>query len=154
MIVNTASRECINKYYSGNYRSIHLPYIQELPSNINIFKDLENVNTHSVPLKLNEQVVSFLDSFKEILISYNNSRQLSNNLPPLAVNILEDGATLIEWIFPDFRIGFSLENKVSASSWYLITNNKFKESLRSELFDPSEPQELLSSIVAFALQNS
>ena len=47
-----------------------------------------------------------------------------DQLPSLhAVNV-EDGSTLIEWIFDDFRIGFSVEKESDESSWYLVASKK------------------------------
>lgn len=50
-----------------------------------------------------------------------------SHLPSLhAVNV-EDGSTLIEWIFDDFRIGFSVESDKDESSWYLVSSKKLRE---------------------------
>ena len=50
-----------------------------------------------------------------------------SHLPSLhAVNV-EDGSTLIEWIFDDFRIGFSIEKERDESSWYLVASKKMTE---------------------------
>lgn len=50
-----------------------------------------------------------------------------DQLPSLhAVNV-EDGSTLIEWIFDDFRIGFSVEKERDESSWYLVSSKKITE---------------------------
>ncbi len=50
-----------------------------------------------------------------------------SHLPSLhAVNV-EDGSTLIEWIFDDFRIGFSVESDRDESSWYLVSSKKLRE---------------------------
>lgn len=50
-----------------------------------------------------------------------------DQLPSLhAVNV-EDGSTLLEWIFDDFRIGFSIEKERNESSWYLVSSKKMTE---------------------------
>lgn len=33
----------------------------------------------------------------------------------------EDGSFLIEWIYEDFRVGFSIESDQKDSSWYLVS---------------------------------
>ena len=88
-----------------------------------------------------------------MLVSLNNSEKISNNLPPLLVNILDDGTILIEWIFPDYRISFAIEKDLKNSNWCLITNDKFNEKIVSELFDPMIPSPL-PYLIDFALKNS
>jgi len=46
----------------------------------------------------------------------------ANSDKPLCINALEDGSLLIEWIFPDYRFGFSLENNLNESSYYFVSN--------------------------------
>ena len=50
-----------------------------------------------------------------------------SHLPNLEAFNLEDGSTLVEWIFDDFRIGFSVESDKDESSWYLVSSKKLRE---------------------------
>jgi len=43
-------------------------------------------------------------------------------LPQLHAFNVDDDSVLIEWIFDDFRIGFSIESESKDSSWYLVSN--------------------------------
>ena len=54
------------------------------------------------------------------------------NIPSLIAHIDEDGAVLVEWVFPDFRVGFNLELNPSDSGWHLVSNKKFNEITISE----------------------
>ena len=44
-----------------------------------------------------------------------------NEMPPFHAFQSEDGAIIVEWTFKDFRIGFSFEENINKSGWYLIT---------------------------------
>jgi len=45
-------------------------------------------------------------------------------LPRLYADNVEDGSVLLEWIFPDFRIGFSVEPDPEESSWQLASGER------------------------------
>lgn len=47
-----------------------------------------------------------------------------DKLPSIRAVEREDNSLLIEWIFDNFRIGFSIEQKVQESGWYLVTGDK------------------------------
>lgn len=49
------------------------------------------------------------------------------NIPPLLAHIGEDGAVTVEWIFPDFRVGFNIEPNPDDSGWHLVSNKKLNE---------------------------
>jgi hypothetical protein len=55
------------------------------------------------------------------------SRPDLKNIPKLILNAEENGAVSIEWIFPDFRVGFNLEPNPTESGWHLISNKKLNE---------------------------
>lgn len=61
-----------------------------------------------------------------VLFLTGNGIDLSH-LPQLEAFNVDDGSLLIEWLFEDFRIGFSLEINISESNWYLVTNQKLGE---------------------------
>ena len=39
----------------------------------------------------------------------------------------DDDSVLVEWIFTNFRIGFTIEPNPKESGWYLVSNKKIKE---------------------------
>jgi len=45
-----------------------------------------------------------------------------SHLPPIRALNVDDGSTLIEWVFRDFRIGFTVEPNPEESGWYLVSN--------------------------------
>lgn len=42
--------------------------------------------------------------------------------PPIYAFITEDNSLLIEWISPNWRIGFTIEQNEQESGWYLVSN--------------------------------
>jgi hypothetical protein len=47
-----------------------------------------------------------------------------SDIPPLRAHIEKDGSVLLEWIFPDFRIGFNIEPNPEDSGWHFVTNKR------------------------------
>ena len=70
------------------------------------------------------------------------------------VNLIEENSLLIEWIFKDFRIGFSFEKKESNSSWYIAFNEKYSEISASGFIKENEIDDLLKHILVFVLSNT
>lgn len=75
-------------------------------------------------------------------------------LPLLHTFPVDDGSLLIEWIFEDFRIGFSLEQESSESSWYLVTNPKFGEISASGYLSDVDNEKIVIWLLNFILVNS
>lgn len=145
-------RNCGN---SSGFNKLHsLRYSKVLPSNIDILKNLPTLMPISSDLKLNNTVIDFLNCFQEIIVLINNNQEISNNLPPLHFSTIDDDAIFIEWIFPYFRIGFSIESQIENSNWFLVTNRQYQEKAGSGLFNPAQPIEILSRLITFALNNS
>lgn len=74
-----------------------------------------------------EQTEKLLLIIQKIVNHLKYSRPDLKDLPKLILNIEENGAASIEWIFPDFRIGFNLETNHEESGWHLISNKKLNE---------------------------
>ena len=71
------------------------------------------------------------DKFKESIGCFKSFFEKNFNLvrndKPLSISIIEDGCLLIEWIFPDFRFGFSMEKDLNESNYYFVSNKKYGE---------------------------
>ena len=52
-------------------------------------------------------------------------------IPPLHAYIEEDGAVSVEWIFPDFRIGFNIEPNPDDSGWHLVAGKNLENITKS-----------------------
>jgi hypothetical protein len=130
-------------------------YHSNLPNDINIFSRIDE-NIDKIENKdIYNFIKQFLTIFQETLISIiNYFDNLSNYLPPLTLSILDDGSVLIEWIFKDFRVGFSIEPHVDESSWYMVTNQNLEEFSRSGKLELSKASNLLKEIIMITLKNT
>ena len=74
-------------------------------------------------------------------------------LPQLHAFSVQDGSILIEWIFDDFRVGFSIEPIPSESSWYLVSNAKLGDiSVAGDISQhASETQILMLTLLTFVI---
>jgi len=75
-------------------------------------------------------------------------------LPPLKAFNLEDGSVLIEWIYPDFRVGFSIEENKKESGWYLVSNKKLGEISASGFLESIDINRLVLWLLNFVISNS
>lgn len=51
--------------------------------------------------------------------------------PPLKAYESEDGSIIFEWVFPHFRVGFSIEQDKSESGWFLVSDDSAGNILAS-----------------------
>lgn len=65
-----------------------------------------------------EQAESLLRELRPILLR----AARDSDLPPLRATETEDGTALIEWVFADRRLGFSLEKDPKDSGWYFVSS--------------------------------
>jgi hypothetical protein len=154
MATSVYNNPCFSDNSLNNYAAKDLPYLRVLPNGIDIFRNI-------IPVfpKLDEELAYntrvFLNCYIETLVSLNDQITISNSLPRLSFTPFDDNTLLIEWIFRDFRIGFSIDKIAVDSNWYLVTNEKFKELTQSGSMDALHPeQSSLRPLISFALQNS
>jgi hypothetical protein len=76
------------------------------------------------------QLLTSIDVIVSELLDRINALTVGSGLPPLRTFRPEDGSVLMEWIFPDFRIGFSIDPVEEDSSWYLVSNSKLGNIMR------------------------
>ena len=91
---------------------------------------------------------------KTILIFQRRGVDL-DHLPHLHAFDVQDGSILIEWIFDDFRVGFSIDPIPSESSWYLVSNAKLGYIGESGDIsqDESETQNLVLKLLNFVMSH-
>ncbi len=82
-----------------------------------IIEKMENIETRNRACEL-------LNSFPEILSLAKRLGIDISYLPKIKAFLnTNDGSLLVEWIFSDFRIGFTLETDDLESGWYLVSNS-------------------------------
>jgi hypothetical protein len=131
------------------------PYFLNLPSNWNIFINASETIRKIEDPKKRKHVVDLLLSLQDVLLKNRFALDSIGSLPPLRITINgEDDSVLIEWIFRDFRIGFSIEANHSQSNWYLVANENLKRVDQSGLLSSQNIDDLLTSLIAFVLSNT
>ena len=75
-------------------------------------------------------------------------------LPQLRAFNVEDGSVLIEWIFANFRIGFTVETDPEESGWYLVSNKNLWEISASGFISNIDIEKLILWLLNFILSNS
>lgn len=83
----------------------------------------KNINTF-ISNPDNNKFKEYIDYFKSFFEKNFNLIQIDK---PLSISIIEDDCLLIEWIFPDFRFGFSMEKDLNESNYYFVSNQKYGE---------------------------
>lgn len=107
-------------------KNLYKEYIDTLPMNLDVFSKVEAHIGEIDDQAIQKVIIQFVTRFNYVLKDLADSRVVYNALPPLSLDIDEDTAFL-EWIFKDFRIGFSLHKNEDQSTWFLITNRNLEE---------------------------
>lgn len=128
-------------------------YFQTFPRDFNIFREV-NLDVSKIPNdKVRSTTSQFLNTFQRIFKHNRKRIETSGYLPPLKIRWIDDESVLIEWIFKDFRIGFSIELVVSESSWYLVSNDNLGEVSAGGDLNLPDVDWLLSKLLSFVLSN-
>jgi len=115
-----------------------------------VVKSLKDIPSNAVK----EYATIFCQSFQEVLIDILERNKVSASLPPLYPFVVEDGSFLIQWVFRDFRIGFSIEPVIEESSWYMVKFSKFDEVQSSGPLKVDSLKGKIYDSIIFALRNS
>lgn len=77
-----------------------------------------------------------------------------SHLPQLQPFIADDGSVLFEWIFHDYRVGFSIEPDPDESGWFLITDHNLGEITASGMISGTDLQTLTLWLLSFIVSHS
>ena len=72
-----------------------------------------------------------------------------NNIPSINAIIIKDGSVLVEWIFPEFRIVFNIEEKEEESSWNFVGEHKLSHINIFGLLNDSNREDVFNDIFSF-----
>jgi len=73
------------------------------------------------------EATRLLTAIDQTVQTFQESRVDLSGVPPLQLFRPDDGSILFEWIFDDFRVGFSIEPNPEESSWYLVSTPNLGE---------------------------
>jgi hypothetical protein len=104
--------------------------------------------------EVKDQSIRLLATIQKVIESLQRQGVELFHLPPLRAVSPEDDSMLIEWIFPDFRVGFSIERDESDSSWYLVSNRRLEDESGSGNLSRGNLEKIVVSLLRFMLSNS
>ena len=133
-----ADYEELADYEDGTYggradlRPLPLPLLRPAWKVVRQIKD-ENIA---------DEARSILSIIEETILTFQSRGVDFGHLPDLRAFDVQDGSMLIEWIFDDFRVGFSIEPASDESSWYLVSNSKLGEISASGYVSQGDPENI------------
>ncbi|MCH7731098.1 MAG: hypothetical protein IIA61_01910 [Candidatus Marinimicrobia bacterium] len=95
-----------------------------------------------------------LSSIDETILVFQSFQANLPFFPDLEAHTVDDGSILLEWIFQDYRIGFSIETDQKGSSWYLITNKSLGEISASGFLLDNDLDKLILWLLNFIISHS
>ena len=102
-------------------------------------------------IKLEQFAAAFTNIVSELIPFYINDGLA---LTPIKFNLLDDQSILIEWIFYNYRIGFSIDDDLDNCGWYIITTGEFDNQTSFGSLDFGDLEKNLRSLIKFAFSNS
>lgn len=124
-----------------------------LPGDLDIIKSAWNTLKETVNQEVAREAKKLLTIIQETIVSL-QQLEFVGSLPPLRAFNVNDNSLLIEWIFPNFRIGFTIEPNPYDSGWYLVSNKNLGETSASGYIDGMDTKKLFLWLLNFVLANS
>lgn len=75
------------------------------------------------------------------------------HMPSLQAANMDDGSVLIEWIFENFRVGFTIEKNSEESGWYLVSGKNLGQINAYGNLNKADDEKLLSWLLVFVISN-
>jgi len=98
-----------------------------------------------------EQLDELLSTLRSMLAGVQRIRRDFDHIPPLHASLGEGDSVLLEWVFPDFRVGFNIEPNRDDSGWHLVSNKNLDElAISGRLRDM---REVVAPLLDFILSN-
>ncbi len=114
-----------------------------------------SVQLDSIP---NKEVVwearQLLQNILEAMLQVQGMSVDLSSLPELSVVSVADGSILIEWVFPGFRVGFTVEPDPKESGWYLVSTQNFGGINASGYMSGIDTKKLLTWLFYFIVSFS
>jgi hypothetical protein len=98
-----------------------------------------------------EEARKILLIIHQTIITFEQLGYNSIDFPPIRAFNLDDGAVVFEWIFTDFRVGFSIEPGLVDSGWYLVSKENLGAIRASGLISNANIRQLVPWLLNFIL---
>jgi len=100
------------------------------------------------------QARRLLSAIQEGVSIFQELRLDLGHIPQLQPFIADDGSVLFEWIFHDYRVGFSIEPDPDESGWFLVTDHNLGEITASGMISGTDLQTLTLWLLSFIVSHS
>lgn len=100
---------------------------------------------------IKEAAKRLLGNIHNLVVRLQDAGTDFSRLPALNAFNPEDGSVLIEWTFPDYRIGFTFEQEEQESGWYLVSNVNLGQINASGYLSTVDNKMLLLWLLGFIL---
>ncbi len=100
------------------------------------------------------QAVRILLTLSEIIKFFKDNHIDLSHLPPLWASEVEDGSIILEWAFPDFRIGFGIEPNPDNTSWYKVANKNLGDKNEYGYLNEKNFESVIIKLFTFIFTNS
>jgi hypothetical protein len=95
-----------------------------------------------------EQLGELLSTISRLVLAAQETPGSLSHIPALHAHVLEDGSVILEWVFPDFRVGFNIEPNRVDSGWNFVSGKKLNElSASGQLKDMGDIVFILERLV-------
>jgi len=111
---------------------------------------LRNTQNQEVAVKARK----ILEDLRETVSSFQQLGFDLTFLPPIRAFNNDDGSVLVEWIFTDFRIGFSIETILDESGWYLVSKRNLGEISASGFIENANIKNIILWLLNFVISHS
>ncbi len=125
-------------------------YIKSAPQNFNVFNNVMKRCGEIQNPVLRERLLLFIKMFTDIL---NRLSDMPNMLPAFVMTV-EDDSIFLEWVFKDFRIGFTFCEYEEESMWFLVSNRNLEELSVSGDLIMSNYYSIITKVIIFVLRNT
>ncbi len=94
-------------------------------------------------LSVSTKASYFLETLEKVVYQWQNEIS-DNNLPRILPLESDEDSIWLEWIFPNFRFGFSIDNNPEDSGWYIVSNEELGSMSASGLLPEADLEPLLN----------
>jgi len=101
-----------------------------------------------------QAVKNLIDTIDEVVYAFVAAGGNIDALSPLRASLPEDGSVSLEWISPDFRLGFNIEPNPDDSGWYIVTSKRLDEIGAYGVLSGLNSRGLIDLVLNFVLSNS
>lgn len=169
--INRTAAEAISSFeYRNELERFHSPLFGQLSNETigrelyqhffplfnesSLLKEVWTASNQAPHQKVATEARKLLSIFQEIFSMFREFEIDLTHLPPLHAFNADDESLLIEWIFRDFRVGFTLEPEREESGWYLVSNKNLGEISASGYISSIDAKRLVLWLFNFVLTNA